>query len=114
MNAGDLPNLANTAATRPRLNLQPRDSDGDGFVDDAWVVVVSEEDKGQGRYGFLNDEEWTLNDLNDTAIGCVLPEDESVETNCVKADIGKKTYSGPASIWGHPTPLPVSTKTTVW
>ena len=92
MNAGDLPNLANTAATRPRLNLQPRDSDHDGIVDDAWVVVVSEEDKGLGRYGFLNDEAWTLNDLNDTATGCLLPDDESVESNCVKADIGKNVF----------------------
>ena len=58
VDAGDMPNLANTAASRPRLNLQPRDSDGDGVVDDAWVIVVSEEDKGLGRYGFTNDEEW--------------------------------------------------------
>ena len=55
--------MANNAASRPRLNLQPRDSDGDGVVDDAWVVIVSEEDKGLGRFGFINTEEWTLGDL---------------------------------------------------
>ena len=46
--AGDLPNIANTGGSRPRLNLQPRDSDGDGVVDDAWVMVFAEEDKGLG------------------------------------------------------------------
>lgn len=92
MNAGDMPNLANNAASRPRLNLQPRDSDGDGVVDDAWVVVVSEEDKGLGRFGFLNDVPWALGNLDDTGTVCELPEDESEETNCVKADIGKNVF----------------------
>ncbi len=39
LDTGDMPNVANTAASRPRLNLQPRDSDGDGITDDAWVII---------------------------------------------------------------------------
>jgi len=92
MNAGDMPNLANTAASRPRLNMQPRDSDGDGIVDDAWVIVVSEEDKGLGAFGFQNDLAWALDNLDDTGTVCELPDDESVDSNCVKADQGKDVF----------------------
>lgn len=94
MDAGDLPNLANNAASRPRLNLQPRDSDGDGVVDDAWVIIVSEEDKGLGRYGFINTEEWTLGDLTDVATETCLdpPNNPDEETGCQKADIGKNVF----------------------
>ncbi len=94
VDAGDLPNLANNAASRPRLNLQPRDSDGDGIVDDAWVIVVSEEDKGLGRYGFINTEEWTLGDLNDVATETCEdpPQQPDEETGCQKADIGKNVF----------------------
>jgi hypothetical protein len=46
-----LPNVANTAATRPRLSLQPR-LDSLGNTVGAWVVVVAEESKGMGRYFF--------------------------------------------------------------
>lgn len=92
--AGDMPNVANTAASRPRLNLQPRDSDGDGIVDDAWVVVVSEEDKGLGRFGFQNDEEWTLGNLDDIATSCggTAEIDQDPDDNCVKADTGKNVF----------------------
>jgi hypothetical protein len=98
MNAGDMPNLANTAASRPRLNMQPRDSDGDGIVDDAWVVVVSEEDKGLGSFGFLNTQEWELGNLEDTATvpdtTCYTdpPQQPDEETGCQKADIGKNVF----------------------
>ncbi|WP_299878880.1 choice-of-anchor O protein [uncultured Cocleimonas sp.] len=94
MNAGDMPNLANNAASRPRLNLQPRDSDGDGVVDDAWVVIVSEEDKGLGRYGFINTEEWELGNLEDTAEETCIdpPQQPDEETGCQKADIGKNVF----------------------
>ena len=92
MDAGDLPNLANNAASRPRLNLQPR-KNADGVVDDAWVIVVSEEDKGLGRYGFLNDEEWTLGDLNDVALDtCEDPPNNPDDFGCQKADIGKNVF----------------------
>ena len=96
--AGDLPNLANTAASRPRLNMQPRDSDGDGVVDDAWIVVVSEEDKGLGSFGFLNTQPWTLGNLDDTAnipdASCYddPPQQPDEETGCQKADNGKNVF----------------------
>jgi hypothetical protein len=87
---GDLPNLANTAASRPRLNLQPRDSDGDGLTDDAWVIVIHEEDKGLGRFGFLNTEPWD-GSLESTGVPCGDP-DTSSDPSCVKADIGKNQW----------------------
>jgi len=84
---GDTPNVANTASSRPRLSLQPRDSDGDGVTDDAWVISFSEEDKGLGRFGFLNDQEWNYS-LDDTADYCGDP-DVDLGDNCIEADIGK-------------------------
>jgi hypothetical protein len=39
----------NVAATRPRTNLRPYDSDGDGLSDSAWVVIAAEESKGLGE-----------------------------------------------------------------
>ena len=83
----EYPNVANTAASRPRLNLQPRDSDGDGVVDDAWVIVFAEEDKGLGRFGFPNNVEWSGN-LEDVGVPCGDP-DASQDDDCVEADIGK-------------------------
>ena len=50
VNDDGLPNIANTASTRPRTSLQGYDSDGDGTVDSAWVIVAAEESKGLGRY----------------------------------------------------------------
>ena len=88
--AGDLPNVANTAASRPRLNVQPRDVDGDGVTDDAWVLVTLEEDKGLGRFGFPNDVEWD-GSLTDLAETCGDP-DADLTDNCEKADIGKDTF----------------------
>lgn len=94
MDAGDMPNLANTAASRPRLNLQPRDSDGDGIVDDAWVIVVSEEDKGLGSFGMINTEEWDLGNLEDVASEFCAdpPQQPDEETGCQKADVGKNVF----------------------
>lgn len=88
---GDMPNVANTASSRPRLSLQPRDSDGDGLVDDAWVMVFAEEDKGLGRYGFVNDDPWALGNLTDVATACGDP-DASKDDNCIEADIGKSVW----------------------
>jgi len=51
-----LPNVANTAATRPRLALQPRLNEA-GETVGAWVVVVAEESKGMGRFFFLAEGE---------------------------------------------------------
>ena len=89
LDAGDLPNVANTAASRPRLNLRPRDSDGDGVTDDAWVIVIHEEDKGLGRFGFLNDEMWAGEDV--PASGCEDPDADQTD-NCDRADIGKNQF----------------------
>jgi hypothetical protein len=50
VNEDGLPNIANTASTRPRTSLQGYDSDADGIVDSAWVIVAAEESKGLGRY----------------------------------------------------------------
>jgi hypothetical protein len=50
-----LPNVANTASTRPRTSLQGYDSDGDGTIDSAWVIVAAEESKGLGRFFFTPD-----------------------------------------------------------
>jgi hypothetical protein len=88
---GDMPNVANTASSRPRLNLQPRDSDGDGVTDDAWVIVFAEEDKGLGRFGFPTNVEWNVGDLGDTAVTCGDP-DASKDDDCFEADIGKNIW----------------------
>ena len=85
LNYGDLPNLANTAASRPRLNLQPRDSDGDGVTDDAWVIIIHEEDKGLGRYGFLNTEAYT----DETSVAT--PCDDQTQPDCDR-EIGKNQF----------------------
>ncbi|MEE4297590.1 MAG: choice-of-anchor O protein [Wenzhouxiangella sp.] len=82
VNEDGLPNIANTAATRPRLSLQSRDADGDGMTDGAWVVVVTEEDKGMGSFFFRNNETGT------TATPCL---DENDDT-CEVADIGKNVW----------------------
>jgi hypothetical protein len=89
LDAGDMPNVANTAATRPRLNLRPRDSDGDLITDDAWVIVIHEEDKGLGRFGFENDVAWDGN-VDNTGVFCGDPEVDA-EDNCDK-EIGKNQY----------------------
>ena len=58
VNEDNLPNVANTASTRPRLSLQGYDSDLDGSIDSAWVIVAAEESKGLGN--FLLDEDGVL------------------------------------------------------
>ena len=90
LDAGDLPNVANTAASRPRLNLQPRDTDGDDIADDAWVIIIHEEDKGLGRFGFQNDVAWDGN-LDNTGVACGDP-DASLDDNCIEADVGKNQW----------------------
>lgn len=85
VNEDGLPNVANTASTRPRLSLQARDTDNDGETDSAWVIVVAEEDKGFGRFLFHNDEAYSE---GATATPC---EDEAAE-NCETADLGKNIW----------------------
>ncbi|MEJ2456179.1 MAG: choice-of-anchor O protein [Candidatus Thiodiazotropha sp.] len=79
VNAEGLPNLANTASTRPRLSLQGYDSDGENGVDSAWVIVASEESKGLGRYQFLPDGTPCDEDAPDASPDCT-------------ADIGKNQW----------------------
>ncbi len=88
---GDMPNVANTASSRPRLSLQPRDSDGDGLTDDAWVMVFAEEDKGLGRFGFANDVAWDFN-IETTAVESCGDPDVNKDDNCIEADIGKNVW----------------------
>ena len=78
----DLPNLANTASTRPRLSLQGYDPDGDGVTDRAWVIVAAEESKGLGRYAFLPGGE-PCEDLR--------ADDPNYDPDC-GADIGKNQW----------------------
>ena len=83
VSAAGLPNVANTAAVRPRLSLRPR-LDASGATVGAWVVVINEEDKGLGNFGYLT---------TNPATTCVDP-DASKDDDCEKADDGK-------NIWYH-------------
>jgi len=82
VNADGLPNIANTASTRPRTSLQGYDSDGDTLVDSAWVIVAAEESKGLGRYAFLP---------GGTPCEDVKPDDSAYDPDC-GADIGKNQW----------------------
>ena len=86
----DLPLVANTGSTRPRLGLKGFDSTGDGSIDDAWVVFAAEESKGLGAFFFYAN--------GDTATPCV-EGDEPIggtgnndEYLCEEADIGKNQW----------------------
>ena len=78
----DLPNLANTASTRPRLSLQGYASTLNGPVDSAWVIVAAEESKGLGRYAFLPGGDPCED---------VRPDDPAYNPDC-GADIGKNQW----------------------
>jgi len=82
VNENGLPNLANTAATRARLSLQPRIEDVGGVdtVTGAWAVVIAEESKGMGRFGFT---------VDDPTVTCELPPPGETSDTCVVADDGK-------------------------
>lgn len=88
-----VPLLGNTATTRPRLNLYGYDSNDDDAVDSAFALVVSEEDKGLGKFGFVETtaEDGTVT-IDYTQPACdpelELGEDGYVE-NCVGFDEGK-------------------------
>jgi len=74
-----LPLVANTAATRARINLFGFDSDADGVDDSAWVVMLSEESKGLGRFGV---------DTDTGIVGC----DPEVDAQCEVFDDGKNVW----------------------
>lgn len=77
-----LPLVGNTAATRPRLGLYGYRSDGkvaDSGFDSAFVVVVAEEDKGLGAFGF-------------TADGTACTPDKKLAPDCIPFDEGKNIW----------------------
>ena len=93
---GGLPMLGNTAATRPRLGLYGYDSTGkvkDAVIDNAFATVILEEDKGLGKFGFMETADGTV----DYTMPCT-PVDKEDDPNyiegCVPFDSGK-------SIWYH-------------
>lgn len=77
-----LPLVGNTASTRPRLGLFGYDSDtehdvDEAVVDSAFVIVVSEEDKGLGKFGFTEE-----------GAAC----DPEVNEDCIAFDEGKNMW----------------------
>jgi hypothetical protein len=82
VNDDGLPNIANTASTRPRTSLQGYSSLNDGTIDSAWVIVAAEESKGLGRYAFLP---------GGTPCEDVRPDDPAYDPDC-GADIGKNQW----------------------
>jgi hypothetical protein len=79
VNDDGLPNIANTASTRPRTALHGYDTDDDGVFDSGWVIVAAEESKGLGRYQFLPDGTPCDEDAEDASPDC-------------SADIGKNQW----------------------
>lgn len=78
VSAAGLPNVANTATTRPRLSLKPR-LDGRGNTNGAWAVVIAEESKGMGRFFFK---------VGQTDVETATPCTEG-DADCAVADDGK-------------------------
>ena len=76
-----LPLVGNTAATRPRLNLFGYASNPSKDPDNAFVVVVAEEDKGLGAFGFTDDQ----------AIDAA-PCDPEEDEGCIPFDSGKNMW----------------------
>ena len=93
VSADGLPNLGNTAATRPRLGLYGYDSSGTvdpdmAVIDSAFVTLILEEDKGLGKFGFMLAEDGMTIDYT-------MPCDPEAEIEgCVAFDEGK-------NIWYH-------------
>lgn len=82
VSADGMPNVGNTASTRPRLGLYGYASSGKVAdpADSAFVVVVAEEDKGLGKFTFQD--------------GTNTPCEPTVDENCDAFDLGK-------NIWYH-------------
>ncbi len=81
-----LPLVGNTASSRPRLGLYGYDSTGevmDAVIDNAFVVVVAEEDKGLGAFGFYEDG---------TACTPTDNHDEVQDPDCIPFDEGKNMW----------------------
>ncbi len=74
-----MPNVGNTAATRPRLAVYGYDSRGrvkGAVIDNAFVAVVAEEDKGLGAFTFDED-------------GAPCLQENNSDPDCFSFDIGK-------------------------
>jgi hypothetical protein len=77
--ANGLAMIGNTASTRPRLGLYGYDSTGkikDGLIDNAFAVVMAEEDKGLGAFTF-------------NAAGNPCTQDGNSDPDCFTFDEGK-------------------------
>jgi len=74
-----IPNVANTGASRARMNLQAR-KDSLGNTVGAWVVIVAEESKGLGGFGYQ---------IEDASVPC---DDPDNGVDCATADIGKNVW----------------------
>lgn len=95
-----LPNVANTAATRARIALQPR-VDELGNTVGAWVVIVSEESKGLGRFFFeagteitraaLEEKDQFFFRVGETSVKEATPCTEG-DPDCEVADDGKNIW----------------------
>jgi hypothetical protein len=76
-----LPLVGNTASTRPRLGLYGYDGTDDkvkdAVIDSAFVVVVAEEDKGLGKFGFYDSGD---------------PCDPDTDEGCLVFDEGKNLW----------------------
>lgn len=79
VSASGIPNVANTGATRARMNLQAR-KDSTGATIGAWVVIVAEESKGLGGFGY---------EIEDSSVPC---DDPDNGVDCATADIGKNVW----------------------
>ena len=97
VSADGLPNLGNTAATRPRLGLYGYDSTGkvkDAVIDNAFVTVILEEDKGLGKFGFHDDDLDGTVDYTDPCTPVDKEDDPDYDATCIPFDEGK-------NIWYH-------------
>ena len=111
VNAEGLPNIANTASTRPAALAPGLRLDGDGATDSAWVVVAAEESKGLGRYAF----DFVADP--DAGEPCIPDEgkpDDGTEPNpdC-EADIGKNQWYFSFDM-GDPDTSATKTSPTAW
>ena len=75
-----LPLVGNIASTRPRLSLRGYDKNDDGILDGAFAIVVSEESKGLGAFGFTEEGE--------TGAPC----DPETDEGCIPFDDGKNIW----------------------
>jgi hypothetical protein len=81
----DLPNRANTSATRPRLGLQGYTADAATGDRSAWVMMAVEESKGLGKYFFRPDAD------GDGYAELCTEEESETDPTCTE-EIGKNAW----------------------